>query len=81
MCIGGNLQAIDFEGGRKINHFIAYKYFNELKISNNGTLDIPIEEGNTNGRKATSMVRSLLLDQTISNNSQQTVYIILYLKV
>ncbi|XP_044766437.1 uncharacterized protein LOC123322558 [Coccinella septempunctata] len=77
MCIGGSQENSDpnlaLSSSQFIKHCNAYKYLG-LRISKDGSLDGAIRERNTLGRRAISMLNSVLLDKNISKENKTRIY-------
>lgn len=73
MCIGGTQQDLTLGNGEIIKHCDAYKYLG-MTITQEGNVDRAIEERNNQGRKAITLLNSILWDQSISNNNKHRIY-------
>lgn len=73
MCVGGPQQSMILEDGQVIEGCEGYKYLG-TKISSSGTLEEAIKERNNQGRKAISMLNSVLWDNKISKTNKHRIY-------
>jgi len=73
MCIGGEHRDLKIQNDQIIKHCDSYKYLG-MTITSDGNMDTAIDERNTQGRKAISLLNSILWDQNISNNNKHKIY-------
>lgn len=73
MCVGGPQQSMILEDDQVIEGCEGYKYLG-TKIPSSGTLEEAIKERNNQGRKAISMLNSVLWDNKISKTNKHRIY-------
>ncbi|XP_060525285.1 uncharacterized protein LOC132701394 [Cylas formicarius] len=73
MCIGGAQRDLLLEDGQAIKSCETYKYL-AMYISSSGTLDYAIKERNNQGRKAITMLNTLLWDEKITIRNKHLTY-------
>ncbi|XP_044766857.1 uncharacterized protein LOC123322865 [Coccinella septempunctata] len=73
MCVGGPQQNMILEDGQVIEGCKGYKYLG-TQLSSSGTLEEAIKERNNQGRKAISMLNSVLWDNKISKTNKHRIY-------
>lgn len=74
MCVGGTQQDLILEEQHQIiKHCNKYKYLG-MTITQDGTTEQAIQERNTQGRRAISLLNNILWDQNISKNNKQNIY-------